>query len=371
MDGTVPVDLDTASARGPGDHVSVLRTITGRLPDGGTRAVRALGLSGSLLIELSPPVVTGNVLPIIGQSTIEIWTRSARRVISDGSTTRTGEPSQGYAAHLCGSPPVWMETHSVELERADWRAWAVLPRSTEPTLLGSSDELVPRENPPPPADEEHVAASTTMAYWPITMPDDVGWHAAIAGAGLSRNPRARVVVTDALYPQLDRDDGLLYVREPRVDRTMAANRFEIRRHDDDKDSLVAAGAMAPKATLEAFVADDDRYAVVVDDPPRGAAGLVDSATMAVWGKGIEGVVRIRLHDRAADLSMSGDLLTWGNGSGNDDGGQYVLDLSDLLLYKVHSNMGGSYIRTCDGYVGWTDFPDEPNPRASFVLAHWQ
>jgi hypothetical protein len=371
MDGTVPVDLDTASAGRPGNHVSVLRTIVGRQSDGGTRGVRALGASGSLLVGLSPAVVTGKVLPIIGQSTMEVWTPSTRRVISDGSVTRIGPPSQAYAAHLCGSPPVWMETHSVELERADWRAWAFLPHSTKPTLLGSSDELVPHENPPPPADEEHLAASATMAYWPITMPGGDGWDAAIAGTRLSR-PGARVVVTGGLYPQIARDDALLYVREPRVDGTMAARRFEIRRHDDDKDSLVAAGAMAPKATLEAFVADDDRYAVVVGDPPRGAVGLVDSATMAVWGKGIDGVVRIRLHDSAADLSMSGDLLAWGNGSGNYDGGQYVLDLSDRLLYKVHSNKGGSYIRTCDGYVGWTDFSHgTANRAADFVLARWQ
>jgi hypothetical protein len=173
-----------------------------------------------------------------------------------------------------------------------------------------------------------------------------------------------------LYPQIA-EDALLYVREPRVDRSMPKTTFEVRRHDGDQDSLVAVGRIHEGSAVQAFVAAQGRYAVVVSDPPRGAVGLVDKAVLAVWGDGIDGVIRIRLHDAAAALSMSGDLLAWGNGSGNYDAGQYVFDLHTQTLFKVHSNRGGSYIRTCDGYVGWTDFPDVPRPAANFVLARWR
>jgi hypothetical protein len=370
VDGSEPATLDTKDALSAQGHISVVRTVTGRLKNGGTRGVRAVGDSGSLLIAASPAAVTGGVLPVIGQSTMELWGPSSRRVISDGSTTGKGQPSQTYAAHLCGSPPVWMETHSVELERADWRAWARLPGSKSPTLLGSSDKLVPRKDPPPPPDEGNLAASSSMAYWPITIPGGDGWHAAIAGARLAPGTKARVVVADALYPQVV-ESALLYVREPRVDRSMPATTFEIRRHGGDQDSLVIAGRLQRGSAVEAFAATSGRYAVAVSDPPRGASGLADKAVLAVWGAGIDGVIRIRLHDHAVALSMSGDLLTWGNGSGNYDGGQYVFDLRGRSLYKVHSNKGGSYIRTCNGYIGWTDFPDVPQPAANFVVARWR
>jgi hypothetical protein len=209
-----------------------------------------------------------------------------------------------------------------------------------------------------------------MAYWPITIPGGDGWHAAIAGARLAPGTKARVVVADALYPQVV-ESALLYVREPRVDRSMPATTFEIRRHGGDQDSLVIAGRLQRGSAVEAFAATSGRYAVAVSDPPRGASGLADKAVLAVWGAGIDGVIRIRLHDHAVALSMSGDLLTWGNGSGNYDGGQYVFDLRGRSLYKVHSNKGGSYIRTCNGYIGWTDFPDVPQPAANFVVARWR
>lgn len=366
-------DLDTEQAVEGAAPLEIVRTMVGEQKDGGTRGVRALGPSASLLVGRSARPVLGGVLPVLGaQDQVEKWTPSARYVISDGSVTQRGEPSQMYAGHLCGSPPVWMETHSVELERADWRAWALLPGTKRPTLLGSSDHLVPRKDPPPPIDEEHLAASATTAYWPITVPDGDSWIPAIAGAELSARPSPRVVVRDAVYPQIDRENALLYVRRDRSDEGLPTGGFQVRRHDGGHDSLVVAGTMAPKSILEGFVSDRGRYALVVNDPPRGPMGIQDSAVMAVWGAGIDGVLRIKLHDAAAELSMSGNLLTWGNGSGNYDGGQYVLDLRDRSLYQVHSNKGGSYIYTCDGYVGWSDFPNEPGHHAAdFILARWK
>ena len=101
MDGSTPAVVDTKAAQPAAPHVKVIRTVTGRLAGGGTRGVRAVGDSGSLLVDVSPPVVTGGVLPVIGQSTIEVWTSAARRVISDGSTTRQGQPSQGLVPPDC------------------------------------------------------------------------------------------------------------------------------------------------------------------------------------------------------------------------------------------------------------------------------
>lgn len=372
VDGSASPSLDTRDAGPATNHVDIVTTVVGDRGDDGTRGVRALGAAGTLLVDVGPPVETGRALPVIGQSTVEAWTGSAHQVLRGPNAIPGDKPSQVYAGHLCGSPPVWMETHSVELEHADWRAWVRLPGSTKPKVLISSEDLVPRRDPPPPPDEGNLSASSSVVYWPITMSAGGTWHAAIAGASLAGKSRARVVVEDALYPQVDQDDGLLYIREPRVDESVPATEFEVRRRAEQTDSLVARVQITAKSAVEAFACDQGRYAVVVSDPPRGSVGLVDRATLVVWGEGVDDVVRVRLHDRAAALRMSGHLVTWGNGAGNYDGGQYVLDLRDRSLYQVHANKGLSYVYTCEGYVGWTDFPSgKPNGPANFVLARWK
>lgn len=217
-------DLDTTQARPQYGRLTQQRTHRDQLDHGYTAGPMGLNTDGSILVGVDPPVRPG---PVIGQSAVEWWKADTRAVVSDGKVTMSGGPSQTFGASACGSPPVWLETHSVDLDHQDRRIWTMLPHQSRPTLLGSSSKMLPGPDPVPVLDLASPVANQRVAYWPIIRQVRGELELAIAGRPLQGTMQPRVYALRAAMPQVLVNGDLIFVRRHREDLRMPTDQVQV------------------------------------------------------------------------------------------------------------------------------------------------
>jgi hypothetical protein len=356
-------DVDTSSFK---DNLRV----PAKRADGRRAAVQAVATDGSLTVaSWQPPKVGGAVPELVGDVRIESWSPGHKRVVSDGPKTRVGGPSQIVGAAQCSAQPVWVETHSVDLDHQDWRVWTVPTGGGGPRLLGSSSALTPGRVPLSPAlYVSNPVAGGGVAYWPVTVPAASkgaatgSWQTAIAGRQLDGSGRLRVVARDAIFPQALPDGRLLYVRPHGLGHsTVPAGTVEIRQVEQGVDTLVASTRVKAGSKLVGFAADTDLLAVKVADTPGRDA--TSSGQLRVWSAPgltsrrlpwqLPEPLTIQLAGDGVGVEASSGFLAWGNGSGNGDGGEYVLDVGRRALSRLAVNEGASEVHICHRRVAWS------------------
>ena len=245
----------------------------------------------------------------------------------------------------------------------------------QPTLLGDSFDLTRTDEIPPPPGVEFITTDGIHAWWMMTYPttSQRGFGARImvresAGQGL-----LTVAVDKAKLP-VATSGGVAYVRSNDVDMSVSANRYDIRLRRAGADMLITSGPLAKCEQVSTLCASDTLLAWAVCSPDTSSPenpGAWTSGHLSVMTLATKAQHTIELGDNAMSLNLScGDtFVAWGNGSGNGDPGQYVVDVPRGKLWKLGDSRGISAVRAAGTMLGWT-LPPKAQEGAPWRVTKW-
>lgn len=313
--------------------------------------VRAIRNDGSAVIVNSPSPAPGEFLT---QSQVGIQTGQSRTWLPP----QTGsEPRQVAYAAAHGQSLVWVETKSTDLFFLDWKVFAARVGQGQPTLLGDSFDLTRTDEIPPPPGVEFITTDGIHAWWMMTYPtkSQRGFGARIMVRDIAGQGPLTVAVAKAKLPAAT-SGGVAYVRSNDVDTSVPANRYDIRLRRAGADTLVTSGPLAKGEQVSTLCASDALLAWAVRSPDTSSPenpGAWTSGHLHVMTLATKAQHTIELGDNAMSLDLScGDtFVAWGNGSGNGDPGQYVVDLPSGKLWKLGESRGISAVRAAGTMLG--------------------
>jgi len=168
--------------------------------------------------------------------------------------------------------------------------------------------------------------------------------------------------------------GVAYVRTSDVDPAAPVNRYDIRLRRAGADTLVTSGPLAKGEQVSTLCASDTLLAWAVRSPETSAADpdAWASGHLHVMTLATNAQHTIELDDNAwsLDLSCGHTFVAWGNGSGNGDPGQYVVDVPSGKLWKLGESPGISAVRAAGTMLGWTLPPKSPQESAPWRVTKW-
>ncbi|WP_203823837.1 hypothetical protein [Actinoplanes palleronii] len=325
----------------------------------------ALTSAGDTVIATAPPDLTTGGEVKIKQNTVSLLGPGGRRDLSL-PPVRGAAPRQAIYAAARGDAVAWLETPSTDLYGGDWSVFAATGGTTR--LLGTSSGVAPGGHVPAPPGSAAPVLGDEFAYWPTAVPagrkDQFGL--AIAGRRLDGTGPMRIVVRDAGRPAAD-GKNLYYVRTTMFAPAFAENRYEIRLVDaTGADRVAAAGRLRKGEEVSALAADAGTVSWIV----TSADEEDEQARMYAWDAAANTAVQVNLADRglSTEISASGRVLAWGNGSGNGDGGMYLLDLgAEPALFRLGEAQGLSYAFVAGDHLAWSVMGDDPQDPAGNVL----
>jgi len=351
-----------------GRDYTTLYTVDPRGKSGARVGVRAIRHDGSAVIVNSPSPAPGEFLT---QSQVGIQTGQSRTWLPP----QTGsEPRQVAYAAARGQSFVWVETKSTDLFFLDWKVFAARVGQGQPTLLGDSFDLTRTDKVPPPPGVEFITTDGIHAWWMMTYPakSQRGFGARIMVRDIAGQGPLSVAVDKAKLPAAT-GGGVAYVRTSDVDPAAPVNRYDIRLRRAGADTLVTSGPLAKGEQVSTLCASDTLLAWAVRSPETSAADpdAWASGHLHVMTLATNAQHTIELDDNAwsLDLSCGHTFVAWGNGSGNGDPGQYVVDVPSGKLWKLGESRGISAVRAAGTMLGWT-LPPKAQEGAPWRVAKW-
>jgi len=168
--------------------------------------------------------------------------------------------------------------------------------------------------------------------------------------------------------------GVAYVRSKDVDPAVPANRYDIRLRRPGADTLVTSGPLAKDEQVSTMCASDTLLAWAVRSPDTSSPenpGAWTSGHVHVMTLATKAQHTIELDDNAwsLDLSCGDNFVAWGNGSGNGDPGQYVVDVPSGKLWKLGESPGISAVRAAGTMLAWT-LPPKAQEAAPWQVTKW-
>ena len=332
--------------------------------------VLALRDDGSAVIGSSPRPASG---ALIAQSQVGVQTGQSRMWLP----AQTGpHPRQAIAAAADGQSLVWLETKSTDLFYQDWKVFAARAGQRQPTLLGDSFDLTKTDEIPPPPGVKYITTDGVHAWWTMTYRTGKGnpaWGARIMVRDIAGHEPLTTAVDKAKLPAAT-GGGVAYLRSTDVDPAVPANRYDIRLRHAGADTLVTSGPLAKDEQVSTMCASDTLLAWAVrspeappDNPPEHSTG----GRLHVMTLATKVQQTIELDDDAwsLDLSCGDTFIAWGNGSGNGDPGQYIVDVPSGKLWKLGESPGISAVRAAGTMLGWT-LPPKAQESAPWRVTKW-
>lgn len=271
---------------------------------------------------------------------------------------------------------VWIETKSTDLFFLDWKVFAARVGQGRPILLGDSFDLTKTDEVPPPPGVVYITTDGVHAWWMMTYPtkSQRGFGARIMVRDIAGQEPLSVAVDKAKLPAAT-GGGVAYVRSTDVDPAVPANRYDIRLRRPGADTLVTSGPLAKGEQVSTMCASDTLLAWAVrspeappDNPPEHSTG----GRLHVMTLATKAQHTIELDDDAwsLDLGCGDTFVAWGNGSGNGDPGQYVVDVPSGKLWKLGESPGISAVRAVGTMLGWALPPKTMQEAAPWRVTKW-
>lgn len=364
-----PLTTKAAHTAVEGRDYTTLYTVDPRGGAGARVGVLAIRDDGSAVIGNNPPPASG---ALIAQSQIGIQTISSRTLLPP----QTGaQPRQAIYAAAHGQSFVWLETKATDLFNLDWKVFAARTGQRQPTLLGDSFDLTKTDKIPPPPGVKVLTTDGVHAWWTMTYPtkDKRGMGVRVMVRDIAGREPLTTAVDKAKLPAAT-GRGVAYVRSNDTDQSVPENRYDIRIRKAGADTLVTSGSLAKDEQVSTMCASDTFLAWAVrspkaaaENPAAPAGGRLHVMTLATKVK-----QTINLDDSAGSLDLScGDtFVAWGNGSGNGDPGQYVVDVPSGKLWKLGESPGISLVHAAGTMLGWTLPPKSFQDPASVRVTKW-
>ena len=352
-----------------GRDYTTLYTVDPHGMSGARVGVLALREDGSAVIVNSPRAAPGEFLT---QSQVGIQKGQSRTWFPAQIGSR---PRQAYEAAPHGKSLVWLETKSTDLYYLDWKVYAVRAGKLRPTLLGDSFDLIKTDQIPYPPGVKTLTSDGVHAWWEMVYRAKTlrGWEARIMVRDLAGREPLTIAVDRAKLPAAT-EGGVAFVRSKDVNPSMPANQYEIRLYQAGTDTLITSGALAKDEQVSTMCASDTLLAWAVDSaggtarhPEPLVGGRLHVMTLATKAQ-----KTIQLDDQAGglDLSCGATFIAWGNGSGNGDPGQYVLDVSSNKIWKLGELRGISAVLTAGSILAWALPPKSPQEAAPWRVTKW-
>ena len=365
-----PLTTRGAQVAVDGRDYTTLYTVDPHGSAGARVGVRAVRADGSAVIQNSPSPGPGEFLT---QSQVGIQTGQARTWLP----AQTGsQPRQVVAAAAHVKSLVWIETKSTDLFYQDWKVYAARVDERRPILLGDSFDLTKTDEVPTPPGVEIITTDGVRAWWMMTYrtKSQRGWGARIMVRDIAGREPLTTAVDKAKLPTAAAG-GVAYVRSRDVDPTMSATQYDIRLHRAGADTLVTSGQLVKDGQVTAMCASDTILAWAVrppwalrdTPPPEHSTG----GTLHVMNLATKAQHTIALDDDAGSLNLGcGDtFVAWGNGSGNGDPGQYVVDAPSGKLWKLGQSPGISAVYAAGTMLAWT-LPPKAQEAAPIRVTKW-
>lgn len=352
-----------------GRDYTTLYTVDPHGKSGARVGVRAIRDDGSTVIVNSPLAAPGEFLT---QSQVGIQRNQSRTWFAPQIIS---QPRQAIQVATHGESVVWLETKSTDLFYQDWKMYAARVGQRQPTLLADSFDLLKTDQIPYPPGVKITTTNGVHAWWMMVYPTKTerGWDARIMVRDVAGREPLTVAVDKAKLPAATAG-GVAYVRSKDVDPRMPANRYEIRLHHADADTLIASGPLAKEEQVSTICASDTLLAWAVRSPsaPRENPAALTRGSLHVMTLATKVQRTIKLDDPAWGLSLGcGEtFIAWGNGSGNGDPGQYVFDVRTNKIWKLGELRGISAVLVSGTMLAWALSPKSAQEAAPWRVTKW-
>ncbi len=395
---TVPAPtrtLTVAAARPAGAHLAGL----GRAPMGDPKTdwrVSTLDLldDGRALAVRTPPFVDAedDLGMVIQPSTIGFASGGRYTAIAksgrEASGTMKGRNRQIFGATSNGRDVVWVETPSTDLGLIEWSirsyqaSTGTVREIAHSPVLSHGDRYVDIDS------GTYPRILGAYAYWATAVskssrPDPArvkDWGFAIERARLDGRGKVQTVATQAAYVAVA-DGALFYATRIGAGKAFRGYVLHRRAGGDGPDEPLVRGTVNPGSTLANLAAGSGQLVWTVNTPDYDssfAQGRSTPGRIYLLDLATRQVTQIVTADDAgpnSSFAFGPGRVLWGNGSGNGDPSEYVLELGTGQIFRLGAQRGYSVVyaeRTGSKIIWYDGCPTATEQdRTCSVTADWK
>ena len=322
------------------------------------------------LMDTGDMVVTVNPTPAgekIGQSRVGVRSQSGT-VLFD--VLSTPQPNQAIVAASAKGVVVWLETSSTDMWTQPWRVLRATVGHQQSTLVGDSVAMFGDTNLLPPPGVQLLATDGFTAWWTVTYPDDAsanGHGVKVVGRALSPDAGPMFTAADRAYLPVIAGGRLVVARTPTVDPRGHASSYSIVTLTPTGEQVVARGSLGQGDSVLSMCGSEHLLAWAISSSEEDHNGRLVVRDLS---SGAEFSVALDDQAQSTQLGCGDGIVAWGNGSGNGDASQYVLDTSSRAIKRVGESPGISTAYVAGRMVAWT-LPPAVGEAATTKVVRWR
>lgn len=383
------MDVATATAA-PGPDLRGLRTIRVRGTDGTTTGPeQLLDDGGYVAVRSEPPGTRGDSSLALGTQELGIVRNGALKVLARNATetsgTLKGTRRQIIGTALTSKHLVWVETPSTDLNYCEW-AVRVRDLATGTTRqIAHSPVLQEGRRILRVFGETRPFVLGDRVYWaantPLTSRPDPGkdsdWRYDLLSARTDGRGGVTTIARAAALPAVD--SGAVYYATTTNTPSRAFRIHRLSATGPTSATVVATGRLRGESALTNLAAGKGRLVWTVSSPDAGQEwekGTDTPGHVFVMDTATRDVVDVTTADEVSgnySIAFGPGRVLWGNGSGNGDAGQYLLDLHELRLHRLGRTQGFSTVLSAPGssWIMWGSACSSPEDGGTcWMAARW-